>query len=208
MRISKHETGRLHSNTYFVIDDLTDEGFLIDCGGTPEEIALLIEREGFRPKGILLTHGHIDHIEGVDGIAQRYDCPVYIHEYDAAFLIRPGENLSSRLGYTPFSTTVKPITICDGDQIEVGGFSIEVIHTPGHTNGSVCYRCEDVLFTGDTLFYESVGNDLPPYGNLSEEIDSIRKKLFTLEKDLICYPGHGAETSLTHEKKWNMYCRI
>jgi glyoxylase-like metal-dependent hydrolase (beta-lactamase superfamily II) len=208
MRICKYETGKLNSNTYFVINDETNEGFLVDCGGTPKDIALLIDREGLVPKGILLTHGHIDHIEGADGIAKRYGCPVFIHKYDSSFLVRPEENLSVRLGYPSFSLSVEPSLLSDGDILELADFSVEVIHTPGHTAGSVCFRCGEVIFTGDTLFYESVGNDLPPYGSLSDEIDSIRRKLFSLEEDCICYPGHGIETTLNHEKKYNMFCRV
>ena len=115
-------------------------------------------------------------------------------------------NLSVRLGGGKIEIEAKPCLL--EESLQLAGFEIKVLHTPGHTPGSVCYQIGDCLFTGDTLFADSVGAEFPPYGNLQTEIDSIRRELFSLSKDYLCYPGHGESTSLFNERKSNMYCRL
>ena len=206
MNLSVIVTGDLESNNYLLTNEKTGEGVLIDCGDDGKKILAGIENANVRLKGILLTHGHADHIAAVDEVSGRYSCPVYIHPIDEALLKRALYNLSPQvLGRI---VTLQTNAIHLKDRVDIAGFSFEVIHTPGHTDGSVCFRLGDLLFTGDTLFEGSVGGDFPPFGDLNKEIMSIRTKLFTLETDCVCYPGHGERTSLFHEKENNIFCRI
>ena len=202
------EVGLMRCNNYLLINDATDEALLIDCGGTGEDAVLAAQQYGVRIAAVLLTHGHADHIEGAARVAKQFSCPIYLHRFDSEYPERPECNLSMRIYMRPLTYDIKPVMVEDGDRIDAAGFDVEVIHTPGHTLGSVCYRVGDILFTGDTLFRDSIGGDFPPFGNLETEIESIRNRLFGLNKEMVCYPGHGEPTTLFYEMKNNMYCRI
>lgn len=206
MKLTRLVTGALQCNNYLLENG--GEAVLIDCGGSGQEAVLAARQAGVSICALLLTHGHADHIEGVDQVAKAFNCPVYLHVLDGEFLNRPDYNLSQRIYQLPLVVKAKVEPVQDGQVIEAAGLKFKVIHTPGHTPGSVCYQCGDVLFTGDTLFRESIGGDFPPFGDLNTEIDSIRSSLFNLGKDYLCYPGHGEETTLFYEMKNNMYCRI
>lgn len=208
MKVICFEAGMMRSNNYIVVNQETGEAVLIDCGGTGKEALLAAQQAGVPVTAVLLTHGHADHIEGVDAVVQRFSCPVYLHAFDLEYLKKPDHNLSTRLYGRPLTVDAAAMAVQDGQVIEAAGLAFEVIHTPGHTQGSVCFRCGDTLFTGDTLFRDSIGNEFPPFGDMQTEIRSIRSRLFTLGKDLMCYPGHGEPTGLFYEMKNNMYCRI
>lgn len=206
MRIHCVETGPLQCNCYLV--EKSGQAVLIDCGGIGDEILSACKQLDVTVAAILLTHGHVDHIEGVDRVVETYSCPVYLHKEDAPCFESAAHNLSVRVYLKPLTVRALPQLFDDNDILEIAGLSFRVIHTPGHTPGSVCFCCGDVLFTGDTLFQGSVGNEFPPFGNFAQEINSIRTKLFVLDKDYTCYPGHGGITSLLYEKKNNQYCGI
>lgn len=208
MRVITVETGAMRCNNYLVINEETNQSLLIDCGGSGEELIRTAQKEGVTIEAIFLTHGHADHIEGTERVAQKFGCPVYLHEADLDYLKRPEYNLSQRIYMKPFTYEFTPASIGDGDCIEAAGLSVKVLHTPGHTLGCVCFQIEDLLFTGDTLFRESVGGDFPPFGNLEQELRSIRTRLYSLDGEWVCYPGHGAPTTLSYEMKNNLYCRI
>lgn len=206
MKLTTLVTGKLRCNNYLLKNG--DEGVLIDCGGNGNDLVLAAKQAGVSIKAVLLTHGHIDHIEGIDKVTQCFGCRVYLHTLDIGFLKKPHYNLSQRVYQRPVVVLAKAEEVQNGQVIKAAGLSFKVIHTPGHTPGSVCYKCGDILFTGDTLFKESIGGDFPPFGDLNTEIASIRSRLFTLDKDHCCYPGHGEPTTLFYEMKNNMYCRI
>ena len=206
MKVIRLELGRMGNNNYLVSNEETNEAILIDCGGTADEIIREIRIRGLRLKAVLLTHGHIDHIQALDGITACFACPVYIHSLDRDFLVRPEYNLSKQIFGQAFCAETVPVIL--KEELTVAGLNISVIHTPGHTPGSVCFRIENMLFTGDTLFADSIGAELPPFGDGETEIASIRRELFNIPEDCICYPGHGKETSLFYERKNNLYCRI
>ncbi len=206
MLIHQIQCGRLQSNGYLIEED--GSAVLIDCGGDGSEILELAAAKGLKIKAVLLTHGHIDHIEGADRVIEQYQCPLYVHENDVEFLYNARLNLSPQIYRIPVVLKSAAIAFKDNERLKFDSLNFDVIHTPGHTPGSVCFRIGENLFTGDTLFFNSVGNEFPPYGNFALEIESIRNRLFTLESDLICYPGHGESTTLAYEKINNPYCRV
>lgn len=205
MQIHRIPCGRLQSNCYLIEEG--DSAVLIDCGGDGSEILAFATAKNLKIKALLLTHGHIDHIEGVDRVVEQHHCPMYVHENDVELLYNASLNLSQHIYRASVLIKADAISFKDNDRLSFDSFAFDVIHTPGHTPGSVCFRLGNALFTGDTLFLNSVGNEFPPYGDFSLEIASIRKRLFTLEDDFICYPGHGESTTLFYEKINNPYCK-
>ena len=201
MKIFIKPTGLLGANSYLLtLDEKT--AVAIDCGG--EELFDYALSKGLEIKYILLTHGHYDHIAGCKK-AVELGIQIGASENEVS-LINSSDNLSSmfgaRLPQIPVSFTFK-----DGDKISLCGIEFEIISTPGHTIGGVCFKVGNYLFTGDTLFCESIGRTDFPTGNSKQLISSIKEKLFTLDGDYIVYPGHEEETTISHEKKYNFFIR-
>lgn len=176
----------------------TKEAVVIDPGGGDELIKQEISASGLTPVFIINTHGHGDHI----GANSKMGLPVYIHVADAQFLTNPLKNLSGILGI-PVSSPPASRLLEDGDKIELGDLILEVIHTPGHTPGSICIRCDEIVFTGDTLFAEGVGRTDLEGGSEFRLFKSIRERLFILPDETKVYPGHGPATTIGHEKEYN-----
>ena len=191
MEIHELVVGPLKTNCYIVTSDM-NHAVIIDPGFDAEKIAAKIRELGAKPKFMLLTHGHFDHIGAVKPLAQALGCPVYIHPKEATlppYLTR---------GFLYYSEEYE-----QGDEITVGDLTFRVIETPGHTNGSVCLLCEDCIFTGDTLFAGSCGRtDLG--GSMLDMLASL-KSLAALEGNYRVFPGHGPETDLDYERKTNPY---
>ena len=203
MRVICFSAGRLFTNHYIVFGN--EGSVLIDCGGPPSVILKKLAEAGAELKAILLTHAHADHIAGLDGVTEKLSVPVYLHPLDEPLLRDASKNQSGLIYRDPVFSRVKFSPVSDGQILEIADLSFRVIHTPGHTPGSVCYLCGSAIFTGDTLFRESIGGDFPPYGDLQTEIRSIREGLFCLENDYDCFPGHGERTTLDHERKNNPF---
>ena len=206
MQIHRIQCGRLQSNCYLIEEN--DTAVLIDCGGDGSEILDFAESNGLKIEAVLLTHGHIDHIEGVDRVVAEHQCPLYIHENDLEYLYNASLNLSPQIYRISVVLQSTASVFKDNERLKFGSLKFDVIHTPGHTLGSVCFQINEYLFTGDTLFFNSVGNEFPPFGNFALEIESIRNRLFSLENNFLCYPGHGESTTLAYEKINNPYCRV
>ena len=153
---------------------------------------------------ILLTHGHYDHILGVHALKENFGGKLVIHADEAAFLADP--NLSLAHGFFTHQHTedTADVLVNDGDKLPFGSGAIEVLHTPGHTRGSVCYRMDDFLFCGDTIFRESIGRTDLPTGDIMKLHASVRR-IAALKGDLKLFPGHGEATTLSHERKNNPY---
>ncbi len=196
--------GDLGTNCYIIGDPDSQEAFVIDPDDGPAVVDTLKER-GLTCVGILLTHGHSDHIHGVQTLMDTYGAPVYIHEQDLPCLYDPQVNLSALHGrpVTITGGTIK--TVKDGQHIGSGKMDFQVLETPGHTVGGVCYYMAPAVFVGDTLFRESVGRTDFPGGNFETLVQSIRTKLFTLPDQTMAYPGHGPETQIAFEKETNPY---
>lgn len=191
MNITTLPVGMLQTNCYI----LENEGrcLVIDPGAGAKRILTFLQDRGLTLEAILLTHGHFDHVTSVKPLAADTDCRVFLCERD---LELPGSMTAGKLYYTD--------AYADGDQLTLAGLTFTVLHTPGHTPGSVCLRFEDVLFSGDTLFDGSIGRtDFP--GSSWEDMKASLSKLKTLEDHLTVYPGHGPATTMAREKQYNPY---
>lgn len=187
--------GAYQTNCYMAWGENTDECIVVDPGYEPERVLETAERIDKRISAILLTHGHFDHVGGVKEIAAETDCKVYIHEMD---LSMPQQMTAGRLYYTH--------TYGEGDVLPLAGLSVRVLHTPGHTPGSVCLTVEDTMFSGDTLFAGSCGRTDLPGGSWTQIFQSL-KRLASLDKEYKVYPGHGPASTLKEEKQYNPYMR-
>lgn len=192
------------TNSYIVATEMGN-AVLIDAPADADYIMNEIMSRGLTLKKILLTHGHFDHVGAVADLADRTGCKVYIHEMDIKKLSEDTDGLLINLfrvrGLRLFDGA---IPIGDGDIIRQDELEFDVVHTPGHTSGSVCYITGDVMFTGDTLFARSVGRTDMPDGNYNNLMDSM-EKIKDLGGNLRILPGHMCETSLDSERKYNPY---
>ena len=200
MLIKSLVVGVMEANCYIVGDESTKEVFIIDPGGDYKKIKKVIDTDRLRPKAIINTHGHGDHI----GADSEFGLPVWIHRLDAEFLKDPSKNLSGTFSFLLKTKEVSRL-LEDGDILNIGSYTLEVIHTPGHTPGSICLKGEGVIFTGDTLFCEGIGRTDFACGREEDIIRSIKEKLFSLEDDYVLYPGHGPASTIGNEKANNPF---
>lgn len=202
MIIKTIPNGILQANTYVLIDEETKEAAIIDSGGEFEIINDALEKYGAKLKYILNTHAHFDHVMGEKEAQERTGLPVYVHEDDKILL----ENLKRQAAFFRIGEAEAPENIKTFDEntiFKLGNQEIKVIHTPGHTPGSVCFLFGDALITGDTLFYGSIGRTDFEGGSFAQISDSIQNKLFKLDENITVYPGHDAQTTIGYEKKYN-----
>ena len=200
--------GAVQTNCYLFSDQETGECIIVDPGEEAGKIFEIIEKKKLKPVAILLTHGHFDHIMAVGELKAAFDLQVYAAEEEKDILANTGLNLSVQMS--------KPVSLeadCwlkDGDVITLLGEDVTCILTPGHTKGGMCYyfKKAGVLFSGDTLFQESVGRTDFPTGSMSTLIRSIREKLFVLPPAVRVYPGHGLMTSIENEKMYNPFASV
>lgn len=205
MKIEKFVLGSLATNSYLIENEETKELVIVDPATCPDYVISHVKSNGYEPKAILLTHGHFDHVMGIDGWVKEFDIPVYLHEEEKEILVNPELNLSSMFGKTYSYNKVNVLK--DGDVLEVAGFSFRIIHTPGHTKGGCCYyeENEEILISGDTLFHSSVGRSDFPTGSAAMLVKSIREKLFVLPDTVMVYPGHDSLTCIADEKMHNPF---
>ncbi len=203
MRIEILVLGELQTNCYLVFDEETKRGFIVDPADEAERIQYALTRLEIIPEAVLLTHGHFDHMMAAETLRQKYEIPVYAHREEQELLLSSAKNLS---GFWASPVTLRADEYLeDEEELEIAGIEMKVIHTPGHTRGGVCYYLEEdkVLIAGDTLFCESYGRTDFPGGSVRELFASLREKLFVLDDQVIVYPGHGQETNIGYEKRYN-----
>ncbi len=204
MEIKCFNTGIFGSNTYIVWEN--NEGVIIDAGVSDEEIMEFIKGNDIKVRYIILTHGHIDHVYYADSIREQTAAKVIIHKNDYKALTDPALNGTLMFGSaTSFKEADE--TVEDRDEITAGKLKFEVIHTPGHSSGSMCLKVSDKLFSGDTLFYLGYGRTDLGDGNQDELDNSFRNKLLKLDDSIEVFPGHGSSTTIGFERKNNQYIR-
>jgi len=195
-----------NENTYIINEK--EEAYIIDPGSNFEEIKEYIETSNLKVLGILLTHGHYDHLLSVNKIESEYSTKIYIHKLESDFLFNPNLNLSFLTKNKIIIKNKKSVIEFNEETIfNIGREKITVIHTPGHSRGSVCYRYKKSLFSGDTLFKNSIGRtDLP--SSSKKDIEKSIKKIIAQCKDNIkVFPGHGESTTVLNEKLNNPFIK-
>ena len=197
--------GLYQTNCYTV--QCANELWVVDAGFEPEPLLELIAEADTSPSALILTHAHPDHIAGVPAVLERYPgTPVYVHEAERRWLTEPDLNLSALMG-EPISIAPPDQTLADGDTLTLGTSSWRVLHTPGHSPGSISLACESVpvVIAGDALFAGSVGRTDFPNSSPAVLAASIRTKLYTLPDNTTVFPGHGPSTTIGHEKATNPF---
>ncbi len=205
MKIERFVLSSMGTNCYLIENEDTKELVIVDPAVCSEYMMNHVKSEGYTPKAILLTHGHFDHVMGIDGWVNEFQIPVYLHAEEKDILANPRLNLSQMFGTEYSYDNVHCLQ--DEEKIALAGISFQVFHTPGHTKGSCCYYIEDedVLISGDTLFCQSVGRSDFPTGDMETLVTSIREKLFFLPDDTLVYPGHDRQTCIADEKRLNPF---
>lgn len=205
MRVEQYVVGPVQTNCYFAVNEENGETLIVDPGASAGKLAKIIGEEKLKPVVILLTHGHFDHAGAAEELAKKFDIKIYALEKERETLENPDLNLSGWEGKT-LSYHVD-CYLKDEEEIDLAGFHIRVLHTPGHTVGGCCYffSYQKVLFVGDTLFAQSVGRTDFPRGSMADLVRSIREKLMTLPDDVTVYPGHNEITTIGTERMYNPY---
>ena len=194
----------IDNNNYLIVDEETKNAALIDCSSIDDRIDEEIEKQGANLKYILLTHGHFDHIAGIRPNRFKNNPQIVRHKADLDWLDNANQYLPM-FGRPEITIPKVDIFVEDGDIIQLGSLEIKVLHTPGHTQGGVCYLVDGNLFSGDTIFREAVGRCDLEGGNFNQIVESIEDKIFTLPPKTVIYPGHGNITSVEWEKEHNRF---
>ncbi|MDD6208628.1 MAG: MBL fold metallo-hydrolase [Clostridiales bacterium] len=205
LKVETMVLGPIGTNCYFLVNEDTKEVLLIDPASSPERIGEKLKENQWKLAAILLTHGHFDHIGAVDQLKEQFQIPVYACRLEQELVEDPSINASDMI---LASITAHPDQwVNDLDVLKLIGTTIQVLSTPGHTVGSVCYYLpeQDILFSGDTLFAESVGRTDMPTGSAKQLLSSLREKLSPLPDHTKVYTGHGEDTTIGYEKKYNPY---
>jgi len=197
--------GMVQTNCYIVRASDSKEAVVIDPADRAEKIYSYLNENDLVCKRILITHGHFDHITAAEKLKHLTGAHIYAHEREEDLLMDPDINASAHMGE---AISLRPdCFLKDKEEFQEAGLSWQVIYTPGHTEGGVCYylKGEDTLFSGDTLFYESIGRTDFPMGDHRKLIESVRSRLFILPDETEVYPGHGRPTTIGHEREFNPF---
>lgn len=201
MEVKRVVAGIYGANCYIIMDEKTKEAVALDPGGDVDDIEKAINQMGANIKYILLTHGHVDHVTGAGELKSIVDAPVGINKKDDD-LIHSGGDL-----FGPLLASEADIHIKENDVFKIGEIEIKCIETPGHTPGGMCFLAENAIFTGDTLFFGSIGRTDLEGGDSEAIINSIQTKLMTLNDDIIVYPGHGPQSNIERERNKNPFLK-
>lgn len=206
MHLEQYVVGMVATNCYLVENTLTKESLIIDPGAEAERLQQAIGERKQKPVAILLTHGHFDHAAAAGELAKQYQIPVYAHEAERRTLETPALNLSQGMGGSADSYHAD-VFLSDEQELDLAGFHIRVLFTPGHTPGGCCYYIprEDVVFSGDSLFCGSIGRTDFPEGSARRLIDGVRSKLMVLPEQTLVLPGHDSRTTIEQERMYNPF---
>lgn len=197
--------GLFQENCWVVGSRRTSEGLVIDPGDEPDRILEVARDLGVHVRYIVNTHAHLDHIMAVPAVQRATGARFLLHPNDQTIAAQASVSAARWLGRAVEPPPAPDAWLGDGDVVEVDGLRLQVIHTPGHTPGSVCFYTDGLLFSGDTLFYGSVGRTDLPGGNHAQLMNSIIDKLLALPDDTIVLPGHMLETRIGHERLTNPF---
>ncbi|EOS27710.1 hypothetical protein C806_00157 [Lachnospiraceae bacterium 3-1] len=205
MKVEHHCVGQVATNCYFMINEETKEALVIDPGDSAQMLAEKLNQKGWKPQAVLLTHGHFDHAMAAKELAEMFGIEIYAHEREKDTLEDPRKNVSIMVGNK--DNYRADVYVKDGEVLELAGMEVKVLHTPGHTEGGCCYYLEKekILFSGDTLFCQSVGRTDFPGGSMSKIVRSIKEKLMALPDEVKVYPGHMGMTTIGSERVRNPY---
>lgn len=209
MQITNMPSGALRVNTYLAVDEETGKGIIVDPGGYNKALTNEINQKGIQIEYIVLTHGHSDHICGVNEHKAEFpDAKIVAYKDEAPMLMDPELNQSPAFGM-PYRVEAD-ILVNDGDELPLGNLTLKFFHTPGHTPGGMCIYIQEanVLFSGDTLFCQSIGRTDFPGGSFKEISESIKGKLYILPDNTQVFPGHMGETSIGYEKENNPFVQM
>ena len=208
MKIQHSVLGMCATNTYYVYDDETKRGLIVDPADSPDTIIAKADSLSMIPEAILITHGHFDHVLAMNKVREHYGIKVYAGLTEKQVLHDMAMNLTSSFGMGQIFDA--DIYLKDGEEFETAGYHIKAIEVPEHTIGGICYYFDKqgVLFSGVTLFCESVGRSDFPGGSASALCRGIKDKLFILPEHTKVYPGHMDETTIGNEIKYNPFCRL
>ncbi len=206
LKIGRLMMGICQTNCYFIYEEGKQEVIFIDPADKGGYIYDALKERGFSVAGILLTHGHFDHIWGLEELRKKSGAKVYACEAEKELCQDTRLNVSASVGRA--CSVDADVYVKDGEEITIAGITCRLIATPGHTEGSCCYYFPEGGFvvSGDTLFADSVGRTDLPTGDMGRLVRSIREKLFVLPEDTRVYPGHGEATEIGHEKQYNPFC--
>ncbi len=201
MKLHRFSLGSMVTNSYILFSEEERRAVLFDAPAEPEKILKYLEERGLSLEYIFLTHAHFDHILALSELKAATGAKIVLHQNEEQYL----NDISLNLSYTELPHIDADILIKEGDTFDFCETQIKVIHTPGHTVGSVCYYLGDTLISGDTLFLGSIGRFDFPFGSFDDEISSIKEKLMLLPDGVKVCPGHGFTTSIGRERKENPY---
>ena len=193
-------------NCWFLVNEDRKEALVFDPGDEAERIRSYAEQKGWKIAGILLTHGHADHMGGAEELKRLTEAEIYALAEEEPLLKNGKTNLSVYIMRRVITMEADEY-VRDGQELTLSGIRLKVLRTPGHTPGGCCFYCEEAgcVFAGDTLFQGSVGRSDFPGGSMSELVRSVKEKLFLLPDDTKVYPGHGEETTIAFEKQYNPF---
>jgi len=206
MILEIHPVGMIQANCYILGDEQTKEAVVIDPGGDTPVLLRSLQARDLKPVAILATHGHFDHVEGLASLKRATGAPIHVHKGDLP-LIQGMAGQGLMFGVRVEAAPPPDVFLEDGATVSFGGYTLEVLHTPGHSLGSVCYRLDKSVFVGDLLFAGSIGRTDLQGGDYDTLLQSVRKRIFTLPDETVVYPGHGPSTTVGVEKRSNPFFR-
>lgn len=202
MKINTYTAGPIDANNYFIWDEETKDAILIDCSDYLDEVVDFVQKENLNVKYILLTHGHFDHILGVNKMKKQLKTKVGIHKADN-ILLEHTPQMCEMFGYPPAEAQIADFFLDEDSDLSVGQYKIKVLHTPGHTEGGVSYLIDNKVFCGDTMFKGSYGRTDLPGGSFQQIKKSLKDVLLKLNPNTVVFPGHGDYSSIEYEIKYN-----